>query len=175
MRKHLPLTMNLLPQIYRPWRPSARQIYMFLAVIAIIALLFPTYNLISNVMTKTSSLKNESAVLNSGMVRRQAELARRQPLQNFLVAYQTINDMGGGFIEDMKVITDNAEEFGIEMPTITHSGGSITIPVKAENSTVFRDYLAALQASERFASVTIPAKPFPDITESTIIIIPKKQ
>lgn len=167
--------MNLLPQIYRPWRPSARQIYIFLAVIAIIALLFPTYNLISNVMTKTASLKNESAVLNNGMVRRQAELARREPLQKFLGTYETIINMGGGFIEDMKVITDKAEEFGIEMPTITHSGESIVIPVKAENSIVFRDYLTALQKSERFASVSIPAKPFPDITESTITIIPKKK
>ena len=174
MRKPLPLTMNLLPQIYRPWRPSARQIYIFIAVMAIIALLFPTYNLISNVMTKTSSLKSESTVLNSGMVRRQAELARRQPLQNFLVAHQTINDMGGGFIEDLKVITDTAEKFGIEIPTITHSGESITIPVKADSSIVFREFLTALQESERFASVTIPAKPFPDITESMITIIPKK-
>lgn len=171
---HLPLMMNLLPQIYRPRRPSAKQVYLFFAITAIITLLFPAYNLITEVSAKTTNLKTRYTVGKSEMERRQSELARREPLQKFLVTYKTIVEMGGSFIEDMQVITDKAKEFGIEVPTISHSGGSISITAEADSYTAFRDYTAALQESGRFASVTRPSERFPYLEDGTITLTPKK-
>ena len=173
--EHLPLAMNLLPQSYRSWRPSRRQVYAFFAIAAVIALLLPTYDLITNVIAKTASLKTRYDLGKLEVDRRRAELSRREPLQKYLGTYQTIVGMGGGFIEDMKVITDKAVEFGIEVPAITDSGDSITITAVADNFTAFRDYLASLQANGRFASVTGPPENFPYIREGTIRLIPRKQ
>ncbi|MDO8716115.1 MAG: pilus assembly protein PilM [Dehalococcoidales bacterium] len=169
----IPLTINLLPQIYRPWRPTARQIYLFSAIVAIIALLYPAYNLITDVSSKTTNLRTRYDLANNELNRRKAEIARREPLQKSIEAYQTIVDRGGGFIEDMQVITDKAEEFGIEVPTITHSGSSISMSAGADNYTAFRDYTAALQQSGRFTSVTRPSERYPYIENGLITLIPK--
>ena len=167
---HLPLTMNLLPKIYRAWRPTARQVYLFAAVIAIIGLLFPVYNLITDVSTKTSELKTKYDSVNNEVSRRKVELARREPLQKSLAAYQTIIDMGGGFIEDIGVITNKAKEFGIEIPTITHSTSTISVSAAADNYTAFRDYTTALRESGRFTAVTRPSERYPYIEDGQITL-----
>lgn len=81
--EQVPLTMNLLPQMYRPWKPSSRQIYAFLAVTAIIALLIPTYNLISNVNAKTINLKTTYDRGKTQMERRQLSWPSASRCKNF--------------------------------------------------------------------------------------------
>ncbi len=169
----VPLTMNLLPQIYRPWKPTSRQIYVFLSVTAIIALLFPTYNLISNVNAKTINLKTTYDRGKAQMERRQSELAKREPLQKFLGTYQSIVDMDGDFMEDLSVITDNAAKFGVEVTGINYGGGSIVVSAAADNSTAFRDYILALRVAGRFSTVTGPSELFPPPTEGQIRLVPQ--
>lgn len=168
--EHLPLTMNLLPQIYRPWKPTARQVYVFLSVIAIIALLIPAYNLISNVNAKTINLRTEFNQGKAQMERRQVELASREPLQKFLDTYQSIVDMGGGFLDDLKVITDNAAIHGVEVPNVAFANGVITISAFADNYSGFRDFILNLQADGRFGSVTGPNELYPYVKEGQIRI-----
>ncbi|GAI24809.1 unnamed protein product, partial [marine sediment metagenome] len=91
-----PLDINLLPQAYRPWKPSAKQIYLFGALIAIIALLLPLYQITSDTMGKTATLETKYTLLNNELERRKVEIANREPLQKAIAEYHTIIDMGGG-------------------------------------------------------------------------------
>ncbi len=152
---YLPPDINFLPQVYRPWKPSARQVYFLFVIIAAIALLFPLYQVTAEAMGKTASLEARYAIVNSELGQRQVELSNREPLQKAIAEYHTIVALGGGFVEDLKVIKSISEEFGIEVVgSITHGGGSITFPCQADSDTTFRDYEAALKESGRFSSVT---------------------
>ncbi len=149
---------NLLPQIYRPWKPSAKQIYSFLAIIAAIVLLFPLYQVTSEAMGKTADLERTYNTINTQLERRKAIIKGREPLQKAIDEYNTIVNMGGGFIEDLRVIESEAEELGMEVRAITHSGSSITFSVQADSYLTFRQYMTALRESGRFSSVTPPAE-----------------
>ena len=167
---YLPPDINLLPQVYRPWKPSARQIQAFCAIVAAIALLFPLYQVTAEAMDKTASLETRYAIVNSELEQRQAELKSREPLQKAIAEYRTIVDMGGGFVEDLEVINSLAEELGIQMASINHGGSSITFTCQAPDYTIFRDYLTALEESGRFSSVTRPSEVFPYIQGGAITI-----
>lgn len=145
---------NLLPDIYRAWRPSARQMHFFLGIVVAIVLLFPFYQLTTGATGETASLKVRYDAVNRLLEQRQVEIRSREPLQKAVNEYNTIVGMGGGFVEDLEVINSLAEELGIEMQTITHSGGSITFNCQAKSYIVFREYITALKESGRFSSVT---------------------
>ncbi len=170
---YLPPDINLLPETYLPWKPSARQIYFSLALIAVIALLFPLYQVTSEAMAKTANLEAGYAVVTSELTQRQAELKDREPIQKAIAEYSTIVDMGGGFTEDLRVITSQAEELGIEVKAITHEGSSITFTCQADSYTAFRNYLTALEESGRFSSVTSPREAYAYVKGGTIKLEPK--
>ena len=152
--------MNLLPETYRPWRPTARQLYYFLGIVAAIVLLLPLYQLTTSAMNETANLKTRYTAFNSLMERRQVEIRNREPLQGAINEYNTIVGVGGGFVEDLQVITSLAEELGIDVVgSITHSGSSINFNCQAKDHIAFRKYIAALTGSGRFSSVTPPIEP----------------
>ena len=167
---YLPLDINLLPRAYRPWRPSVRQVYFFLAVVAAVVLLFPLYQVTSEAMSGTAVLQARYDAVNSELGRRQAEIKSREPLQRAINEYRTIEDMGGGFIDDLKVITSRAEELGVELQSITRRGSSITFTCHADSYIIFREYLSALKESGRFSSVTSPSERFPYLTGGALTI-----
>ncbi|MBA7669787.1 hypothetical protein ES703_77921 [subsurface metagenome] len=159
---YMPLDMNLLPEVYRPWKPSARQIYFVCAVVAAIALLFPLYQLTSGAMDKTALLEANYNIINQELQRRQVEIKDREPIQKAVNEYNTIVNMGGGFTEDIGVINSLAEELGVEVQSITHEGESITVTCQTEPESyiTFREYLTALEESGRFSTVTPPWEGF---------------
>ena len=159
---------NLLPQVYRPWKPSARQIYFFLAIVAALILLFPLYQLTSNAMDKTAMLKTRYTAVNNLLGMRQTELAKRQPLQRAIDEYNTIVDMGGSFIEDLEVIRSRAEELGVEVHAITHTGSSITFSGQADSFITFGEYITALEESGRFLTPVTPPEEYPYVTGGPI-------
>ena len=164
---------NLLPDAYKPWRPSVKQIYLFVAIVAAIALLFPLYQATSEAMDKTAKLEARYTILNNELERRKAELRAHDPLREAIAQYNSIVDMGGGFIEDLEVINNISEEFGIKVGSITHGGGSITFSCQADSHTAFRNYLAALKECGRFSSVSSPPYLFPDVKSGTLTLVPK--
>ena len=170
---YLPPDINLLPETYRPWKPSPRQVYLACAVIAAIALLFPLYHVAFDAMAKTADLQARYDILNNGLQQRQAELKNREPLQKAIAEYHTIVDMGGGFTEDLKFINSQAEELGVEVSSITHEGSSITFTCQADNSTAYRSYLTALEESGQFSSVTSPPEQYGYVTGGKIKLEPK--
>jgi type IV pilus assembly protein PilM len=56
---------NLLPDAYKPWKPSARQMQSFAALIAAVALLFPLYQIATGSLGETAILKAEYTMVNS--------------------------------------------------------------------------------------------------------------
>ena len=164
---------NLLPQVYKPWRPSARQIYFSCAIIAAIALLFPLYQVTSEAMAKTSALERKNTSLNSLLEVRKSALAERQPLKNAIADYNTIVNMGGGITEDLEVIRSQAAELGVEVQSITHAVTSITFTCQADSYTTFRDYLTALEESGRFTTPIPPPEGFPYVKGGVIKLEPK--
>ncbi|MFC2005260.1 type IV pilus biogenesis protein PilM [Chloroflexota bacterium] len=147
---------NLLPQVYRAWRPSARQTYSFLAVAVVLALLFPLYQLTTAAMAETTALKQRYTAINSVLDQRKAELSRREPLQAAINEYNSIVAMGGSFIEDLEVIRSLAEELDIEVASITLGGSNIFFTCQAPDYIIFREFLTALEESGRVSSVTPP-------------------
>ena len=168
----VPPDVNLLPETYKPWRPSAKQIYFACGVVAAIALLFPLYQLTSGAMDKTSNLKATYNILNTGLQRKQLEIANREPLQKFINDYNTIVNMGGGFTEDLMVINSEADQLGVQVESIAHKGDKITMTCQAGDYTIFRDYVAALRESGRFAVVTPPYETYSYKTGGVIELTP---
>lgn len=159
---YLPPDINLLPDTYKPWRPSARQVYFAAAIIAAIALLFPLYQMTSGAMGKTADLQAEYTSLNNRLQLIQLEIRSREPLKQAISEYQTIVFMGGGFTEDLRVINSEAERLGVQVDSIAHDGESITVncQTEPENHIVFEEYVASLEESGRFATVTPPSARF---------------
>ena len=164
---------NLLPQAYRPWRPSAKQIYFFCAILALLALLFPLYQLASGEMAKTSLLQTRYDALNSLLQQRQLEIKSREPLQKAIDEYNTIVNMGGGFSEDVMVINSQAERFAVGVESITHQGNTIKVVCQAHSYSSFRDYLTALEESGRFLSPIPEPERFPYLQGGTVTLTPK--
>jgi len=164
---------NLLPRVYQPWRPSARQIQFFGVIVVALALLFPLYQVTSKAMTETAILQSRYSILNSEMQRRQLELKNREPLQKAIANYNTIVNMGGGFTEDLRVINSLAETVGIQVQSINHAGNTITITCQANDYTIFRAYITALEESGRFATPIPPLEGYPYIKGGPIVLKPK--
>lgn len=163
---------NLLPQVYQPWRPSARQIQFFCVFVVAIALLFPLYQVTSKAMAETAVLQLRYDALNSELQRRQLELQNRQPLQKAIAEYNSIVDLGGGFTEDLRVINTQAEVLGIELRSINHAGKTITIICQANDYTTFRAYITALEESGCFLTPIPEPERFPYLEGGKVTLTP---
>ncbi|MFC1897225.1 hypothetical protein ACFLX8_01445 [Chloroflexota bacterium] len=173
---YLPPDINLLPEAYKPWKPSNKQLYYAGAVIAAIALLFPLYQVTSGAMDKTADLQLEYTSLNNELQLMQLEINNREPLKQAIAEYKTIVDMGGGFTEDLRVINSEAERLGVQVESIAHQGKSINVNCQTdpESYIVFRDYLASLEGSGRFVVLSPPPERYPYLTGGAIELEPSK-
>lgn len=168
-----PPNINLLPQIYRPWRPSTRQISAFFVFIAALVLLFPSYQILSKSVGETTVLNTRYTIINDALQQRQVVIKDREPLQEAINQYRTIMNMGSGFTEDINFIYSSAEEIGITVQSITHAGNSITVICQADTPLAFDNYLTALEASGRFSTPIPPPEGYPYISGGTIKLEPK--
>ncbi len=172
---YLPPDINLLPETYKAWKPSAKQIYFACAVIAAIALLFPLYQVTSGAMDKTADLQARYNILNNELLRRQLEIKNREPLQKAIGEYNTIMNMGGGFTEDLRVIKSEADQLGVQVESVAHEGESITMTCQTEPEShiVFREYVTVLRESGRFSTVTPPPEVYGYNTGGPIELEPR--
>ncbi len=163
---------NLLPQVYRPWRPSAKQIYFFCATVALLVLLLPLYNVTSGAMAETNVMQTRHNAINSLLEMRKAEIQNREPLQRSINDYNSIINMGGGLTDDLTVIKNEAERFNVQLKSITHGGNSISVICLAESYTSFREYLTALEESGRFLSPIPEPERFPYLEGGRVTLTP---
>ena len=164
---------NLLPPIYKPWRPSARQIYAALAIVAALSLFFPIYQTTTAAMRETTLERQKYSATNTIMQRRLLELTKREPIHQAITQYNSILAMGGGLIDDLTAIRSIAAERGIEVQSISHSGGSITFFCEADSVSTFRDFIKALEDNGRFTTPIIPPEGYPYIRGGTVTLNPK--
>ena len=164
---------NLLPDTYKPWRPSHKQIYFACCIMAAIILLFPLYQMAAGAMDDTAELQSRYDIFNAELQRKKLEIANREPLQQAINDYNTIVDMGGGFTEALVVINNEAQRLGVRVETITHEGNKIKLTCQAGDYTVFREYVTALRESGQFTKVTPPPEQFTYIEGGSIELEPK--
>ncbi|MFC1985060.1 type IV pilus biogenesis protein PilM [Chloroflexota bacterium] len=165
---------NFLPQIYQPWKPTRKQIYLACAIVATLALLLPINQATSDAKADTTILKSQHTIINTELQKRQAELAKRVPLEKAVKEYHTIVDMGDGFAEDLQFIESKAEELSIKLQSIIHEDSLITVNCQADSYLDFRKYVAALNDSDLFSSVTTPAERYSYVQGGTITLKPGK-
>jgi len=170
---YFPPDINLLPEVYKPWKPSARQLYFACFIIAAIALIFPLFQLASGAMDKTADLQAEYDSLNSELQQIQLELKKREPLQKAINEYGAIVDMGGGFTEELTVINSQAERLGVQLESVVHEGETITVTCEAGSYITFREYKTALEESGRFLTPVTPPEGYPYVTRGPIKLEPK--
>jgi len=166
----LSLDINLLPRTYRPWRPSAKQVYIVVALIAATVLLFPIYQITSDTMLKTAQLESKLDLFNKELERRKLEIAQREPLQRAIAEYDTIINLGGGFTQDLALIQDEADQLGVRVQDVVHQGNKITITCQADSYLVFRNYLTALEKSGQFLTPIPPPEGYPYTKAGTIVV-----
>ncbi|MFC2010741.1 pilus assembly protein PilM [Chloroflexota bacterium] len=164
---------NFLPQAYRPWKPSARQIYFFLAMVAAIVLLFPLYQVTTDAMTKTAILEARYTSINSQLEQRRTIIKDREPLQGAINQYNAIVARGGGFVEDLKTIKSLAEELGIDVGAISHDGKRISFNCQADSRIAFIEFITALEENGRFLNPVIPPTGYPWVTGGPIVLQPE--
>lgn len=165
--------LNLLPAIYLPWKPTRRQIVLSLAIIVGIGLLVPAYQVTADTMSQTAILKVRQGIINSQIENRQAEINSRQPLQQAVNEYQAIVKLGGGLTEDLRVVQSLAETLGVRLGTVSHLGDKISLSAESDNYTAFREYLAVLEESGRFATPIPPPEGYPYTKSGPIDLRPK--
>ncbi len=157
----LALGMNMLPQIYQAWRPTVKQIYSAVIIIAAIALIFPLWQLADEEMRKTSALEMRDIGLNAQLLRKKAEIERREPLQKAIDEYSSIIVRDRNFDDDIKVIVQEAKRLGVEVSALSHRGKDISVNCMAGDYLSFRNYLTALEESGRFATPIPPPEGYP--------------
>jgi len=157
----LPLDMNLLPQAYRPWRPTAKQLYSVIILIAAVILIFPLWEVTADTMHKTSALERKSEILDTQLQMKMMEIQRRDPLQKAINEYNSIIARSGSFKEDIMVIVGEAEKLEVEVSSLSHGKNEININCSAKDYLSFRAYLTVLEESGRFATPIPPPEGYP--------------
>ena len=171
---YLPLDMNLLPRVYHPWRPTARQIYATFLITAAVALIFPLFQVTSEAMDETSNLQVKFNVLNTRLELMKAEIKKREPLQKAIDNYHRLVDAGVSFTGDVELIRNEAERLGVRVASIAHVGDSIDISCEADEGDyiTFRAYKTALEESGRFSTPVVPPEGYPYTWRGTIKVEP---
>jgi hypothetical protein len=156
-----PLDVNLLPQAYRPWRPTTKQLFYAGILASAITLIFPLTEIAGEEMSKTASLELRNETLENQLQLKMMEIQRREPLQKAIGEYQSIVGRSGSYSDDIGVIIAEADKLGVEVGAITHGGGEISISCSAGDYLSFRAYLAALAESGRFTTPIPPPEGYP--------------
>ena len=168
---------NLLPRIYRAWRPSARQVYAVLAIVAALSLFFPVYGATTDAMKETSIVRQKFAAVNTVLLRRQAELSKREPLQKEVTQYNSLvaRGSGSGFVADLEAVRSVAAKLGVQIQAqaISHSGSSINFNCEAPDVNTFRNFIVALQENGRFTTPIIPPEGYPYIKGGSVTLQPR--
>jgi len=165
---------NLLPQTYKPWRPSPKQISYTLAMITALGLILPLYNMATKAMNDTATVRQRYNAVNLTMEKRKAELSKREPIQKAIAQYDVLVAMGGGFVDDITAVWELAGELKVKTDVINHAGNSVTFICEAPDYIVFRDFIAGLENNGRFTTPIIPPEGYPYIKGGTVKLTPKR-
>ncbi len=157
----LSFDVNLLPEAYRPWHPTTKQVYSTVVLVLAVALIFPLVQVTTEEMSKTRNLEIKDTTLKNQLTLKMAEMQNREPLQKAISEYNNLVKREGSFSEDVRVILAEAGRIGVDISTIAHNGEDISIVCQAEDYIDFRLYMNALADSGRFATPIPPPEGYP--------------
>lgn len=163
-----PLDINLLPQAYRPWRPTARQLFSVGILVSAVTMIFPLTQITDEEMKRTASLELKNSTLDTQLQLKMMEIQRRDPLQKAINEYKSIIARNVRFSKDIGVIMEEAEKLGVEVSTVSHGRTEITVSCAAGDYLSFRAYLTALEESGRFTTPIPPPEGYPYTRSGTI-------
>jgi hypothetical protein len=167
----IPIDINLLPNIYKPWRPSVRQIYLAFGIVVFIALLIPMFRLATGAIDETTTLELRHNILQNKLTEKQLEIQKREPIQKAINEYHALVELGGDFVVELEVIDSEAEKLGVEVESILHEGDSINVTCQAGDYVTFDNYLTAIAESGLFSNPIPPPEGYPYITGGTIELV----
>ena len=153
--------MNLLPDAYRPWHPTAQQVYSAAVLVLAVALAFPLSQVSAEEMEKTRKLEMQNNILTNQLALKMLEIQNREPLQNAISEYGSVVKREGSFSEDIGFILAEAGRIGVDIGSLTNDGKNINITCQAEDYLDFRLYMTALADSGRFATPIPPPEGYP--------------
>ena len=153
--------MNLLPDAYRPWHPTAKQVYSAVVLVLAVALTFPLIQVTTEEMNRTRILETKNDTLNNQLTLKMMEIQNREPLQKAISEYDSLIKRKGSFSEDIGVVLAEAERIGVDISSLTHNGKDIDVACQAEDYRDFRLYMAALADSGRFTTPIPPPEGYP--------------
>jgi hypothetical protein len=169
--------MNLLPQAYRPWRPAARHVYLALALIVAVGLLYPAYQATSEKMDVTARYTARYTSLNSQLDVRKVQIKSREPYQSAIDDYHRLTAMSGDvFAADIQTILDTAGKMRVRVVNIIHGSRYelryatvadkdvpplVLVNVEAPDYQTFRDFADALLKTGRFSRAVLPVEGYP--------------
>lgn len=168
-----PFDINLLPEGYRAWKPSTRQLSLAALAVGCVAVIFYLYQATAEVQSKNADLQVRQSILANELQRRQSEIKNRVPMQKAVEEFNTILAMRGSFTENLEVIYARAEEVGVQIKSVDYESKGVTVYCEASDYTAFRKYLAALESTSRFSSPIPPPEGYPFTTKGAIKFQPK--
>ena len=163
-----PLNINLLPQAYRPWRPTARHLFYAGLLVSAVTMIFPLTQITDEEMKKTTSLELKNNTLDTQLQLKMMEIQRRDPLQKAINEYKSIIAKNVRFSGDIGMIMEEAEKLGVTVSSVNHRKTEITVSCAAEDYLSFRAYLTALEESGRFTTPIPPPEGYPYTRSGTI-------
>lgn len=165
---------NLLPESYRTWKASAKQLALLGILLAASVLIFLAYQLITLESSKTAELQTRYAALNRQLQNRQMQINSLAPLENTITQQRIIFSMREDFTENIKAIIDEAKNLGVTVQAIVQQKGTLTLNVEAADYIAFRNFLKFLGASQKFSDIVSPTERFPYIKGGVINLKTKK-
>ncbi|MFQ5861021.1 MAG: pilus assembly protein PilM [Dehalococcoidia bacterium] len=145
-----PLSVNLLPEAYRPRKRILRQGSLVLAGLVGFALLLFLYQGVTGVLQENSGLRAQVSALEQRIEQIRVVNSRRLQLTTTVEDFQELVAPRGSFVEDMAAL-EGAAGPGVRVGAVTWARGEITVAVQADTFDLAAGYVEALRVSERFS------------------------
>lgn len=174
---------NVLPEALRGKRLTGRQKLFLVGIIALMALLFPVYNLTTSAVLERSKMVSQLDALNQQLAVKQDRIQEVTRISDVVEQYGIITKNRGILSEDFQTIIDSADKVGIDVLYVTHKGVGETITVDSqapgytsfeEYRNAYRNFAEALLQTARFSSVNYPPLDYPPSANIIVTIQPKK-
>ena len=160
-----PISLNILPQIYRPRSISTTQALVALLLIVGAGSLFPLYRMDVNAYSKTADLQSQASSLEQRLQGERLSLRRMGQLQTSVDQtltlveglqreYETILSRRGAPAR-LELILEFARAFGVRLTAIADTGGGITLEGRTDGNAEAVSFARALEQTGAFPQVNL--------------------
>ena len=160
-----PISLNILPQIYRPRSISTTQVLVALLLIVGAGSLLPLYRMDANAYSQTADLQSQMSSLEQRLQGERLSLRRMGQLQTSVDQtltlveslqreYEAILSQRGAPAR-LELILEFAHAFGVRLTAIADTGGEITLGGQADGNAEAVSFARALDQTGAFSQVNL--------------------